>query len=102
MLVGSPRIAPAGILYHLADGAATAGDVPHGAYHLVDQHAAALASLPGLLTQGLIAAVDDGKEAVSLLLLAEKHAVELHPLGTGQRRSFHIFRTLDKRYVDVL
>ena len=78
------------------------GDVPHGTDHLVDECLAAFAGLCSLSLQRLIVLIYNLEEAVGLVVFAEEQSVELHPLGTGQRRRFHIFCTFYERDVDIL
>ena len=50
----------------------------------------------------MIAAVHEGKKAVGLVFATVQQAIEAHPLGTAQRRRFHVLSTLHDGNVYLL
>ena len=84
---------------HLSEGAIATWDIPYAASHLINDDIwlfpVSCLLTPNKILQRIIAAVDNGKEAVCLSLAAEEHAIEPQPLGTCQRRGLHVFCALD-------
>ena len=102
MLVVSPRILALGIFQHLADGAVSTRHIPDRTRDFVQYDRTPDLGGHCHLLQGLIAAVNHGKQAVGTLLTPEEHSVETHPLGTSQGCCLHILGTLYQRDVDIL
>ena len=90
----------------LSEGALATRHIPHATSHLIndDRWLTSVFCLltPHKLLQRIIAAIDNGKKTISLLLATKEHTIESQPLGTGQRRGFHILSTLDDGDADLL